>query len=172
MASKFTLSAWLPLLSALLFAPPASAGAQAFVADYALTRPGGALAPSIPLALFGMGAVRVGPAIPVDTRFSGAGLSLEAGPNWYGQVGVGRSLQPNPSLPGGSSLEDVLAVSGGYRWSDGESVSLQLSRSRSAERVGLAVSYDWPRYFVRFSYDPGLRLTPVDVLRFSAGVRF
>ena len=170
MRSRFTLCAWLPLLSAAVFAFPVSAGAQAFVADYALTRP--AAAPAIPLALFGMPAVRVGPAVPIDSRFSGAGLSLEAGRNWYGQVGVGRSLQPNPSMPGSTSLEDVLAVSGGYRWADGESLSLQVSRARSADRLGLAVSYDWPRYFVRLSYDPGLNLTPADVLRFSAGVRF
>ena len=172
MRSRFTLAAWFPLWVACLAVAPAQAGAQSFVADYALTRPGPPSAPAIPLTVFGLGSVRVGAAIPIDSRFAGAGLSLEAGRNWYGQVGVGRSLQPNPSLPGGVSPEDVLAISGGYRWSDGESVSLQLSRSRSAERLGLAVSYDWPRYFVRFSYDPGLHLTPVDVLRFSAGVRF
>jgi hypothetical protein len=34
------------------------------------------------------------------------------------------------------------------------------------------VSYDWPRYFVRLSYDPGLNPVMQDKLRFSAGVRF
>jgi hypothetical protein len=65
-------------------------------------------------------------------------------------------------------------VGGGYRWANGQSLSLQLSRGRGAgQRLGLAVNYDWPHYFVRFAYDQsGLTLTPQDSLRFSAGVRF
>ena len=172
MRSIFASAIWRAALLSAVFAWPFGLVAQTFSADYALTRAAAATGAAIPPALFDLGAVRVAPAVLADARFSGAGLSMEAGRNWFGQVGVGRSLQPHASLPGGASVEDVLAVSGGYRWSDGESVSLQLSRSRATERLGLSVSYDWPRYFVRFSYDQGLRLTPADVVRFSAGVRF
>lgn len=167
--------AFLPLLLAGAMAWPLGAGAQTFSADYALTRAGaltGEPDARVSPAPLQLGAVRFGPTLQADGKFSGAGLSVDVGRNWFGQVGVGRSLQPNPNMPGGSASEDVLRVGGGYRWSDGQALSLQLSRIRGADRLGLSVGYDWPRYFVRLSYDPGLNLTPADVLRFSAGLRF
>jgi hypothetical protein len=84
---------------------------------------------------------------------------------------VGVSQAPLNSLTHGSN--DSVNVGGGYRFGDGQSLSLQLSRARGPlPRLGLAVGYDWPRYFLRFTYDQGLNLTPADSLRFSAGVRF
>ena len=65
-----------------------------------------------------------------------------------------------------------MRIGGGYRWSDGQSLSLHVTGGRGPERLGLSVSYDWPRYFVRLSYDSGLNPVPQDRLRFSAGVRF
>jgi hypothetical protein len=99
------------------------------------------------------------------------GLSLQGGHNWFGQFGLAQG-PVSPLVHSGTN--DVMNVGGGYRWSNGQSLSLQLSRGRGqGQRLGLAVNYDWPRYFVRFSYDPpGLTLSPQDSLRFSAGVRF
>lgn len=95
---------------------------------------------------------------------SGAGLSLQAGRNWFGQLDVG------------GAGSDIVNLAGGYRWANGQALSLQLSRGRGpGQRLGLALNYDWPRYFVRFSYDQGA-FAPLpqaqDSLRFSAGVRF
>jgi hypothetical protein len=116
-------------------------------------------------------AVRITPAAPLGGDASGAGLSVQAGRNWFGQVGLAQS--PGGALMPGS-MTDVVNVSGGYRWGDGQKLSLQLSRSRGVvgQRLGLAVNYDWPRYFVRFSYDPGLSFAPQEGVRLSAGMRF
>jgi hypothetical protein len=137
-----------PLLAALVLACPLAAHAQSFEADYSIR-----------------------PAIVASDAFSGAGLSLNAGRNWYAQVAVGRGAQYStlPSMPGSS---DALSIAGGYRWSDGQSLSLQLTSGRGVDRLGLAVSYDWPRYFVRLSYDSKFILTPSESLRFSAGMKF
>lgn len=128
---------------AAVLAVSSLAHAQAFTADYALTR--GAAEPQV-------------------------GLTLQANRNWFGQVGW--SQGPVSALTQGGA-NDILNVGGGYRWSSGQSLSLQLSKGRGpGQRLGLAVNYDWPRYFVRFSYDQGLNLAPQESLRFSAGVRF
>ena len=102
---------------------------------------------------------------------SGAGLSLQAGHSWFGQAGLSQG-PVSPLVHSGSN--DIFNLAGGYRWANGQSLSLQLSRGRGpGQRLGLALNYDWPHYFVRFSYDPqGLTLSPQDSLRFSAGVRF
>jgi hypothetical protein len=39
-------------------------------------------------------------------------------------------------------------------------------------RWGLALTYDWPRFFVRLAYDPKVNFTPDDMLRASIGTRF
>lgn len=132
------------LATAVLGTAGIAAHAQGFAADYSLS-----------------------PAIVAN---AGAGLSLQAGGQWFGLVG----LAQGPVSPlQHSGTNDILNVGGGYRFGNGQSLSLQLSRGRGAgQRLGLAVNYDWPRYFVRFSYDQGLNLTPSDSLRFSAGVRF
>ena len=142
-------STWLlPLLAAGALLCPAVAGAQAFSADY-----------------------RIRPIVQADSQFSGAGLSLAAGANWFAQVSVGRSLQHDP-IASGVVPAEALRVAGGYRWADGQSLSLQVTGGRGSERLGLSVSYDWPRYFVRLSYDTGLSPLPQDKVRFSAGMRF
>jgi hypothetical protein len=48
---------------------------------------------------------------------------------------------------------------------------MQFSHSPAAERTGLSLRYDWPRYYLRVGYDTRLR-DGSDALRFSAGVRF
>jgi len=173
MRSAFTSITWLPLLAAGALVWPIGASAQAFSADYGLAASNPP--PTEPLALlrtglFKLGSVGFGPALRADARFSGAGLSVTAGQNWFAQVAVGRSLQQVSDLPGTSA--DALSIAGGYRWSNGQSLSLQVTGSRGADRLGLSVGYDWPRYFLRLSYDSRLNLVPVETLRFSAGMRF
>ena len=137
-----------PLIAGATLACPVTAGAQAFAADYSIH-----------------------PALVQSESFSGAGLSLNAGLNWYAQVAVGRSAQYSP-MPSAPASADALSIAGGYRWSNGQSLSLQLTGARGADRLGLSVSYDWPRYFVRLSYDSKFMLAPSETLRFSAGMKF
>ena len=40
------------------------------------------------------------------------------------------------------------------------------------ERTGLSLAYDWPRWFVRVSYDPKANFTPQDLWRLAVGTRF
>jgi hypothetical protein len=136
--------------------------AQGFTADYDIAR----LSPTDSAPV-----VRLAPALALGGDFSGAGLSLRAGRNWFGQVQLAQG--PTSTLlpaPGHESVN----VAGGYRWANGQALSLQLSRGRGSgqQRLGLALNYDWPHYFVRLSYDQGWSLAPQDGLRFSAGVRF
>jgi hypothetical protein len=163
----------LPMLAAVALFAPTVAAAQGFAADYGLrvgaaevTRaaayPGGALA---------VGGMRIAPVVQTDAQFSGAGLSLAAGANWFAQVSVGRSVQYDSGLVEAVPTE-ALRIAGGYRWANGQALSLQVTGGRGPERLGLSVSYDWPRYFVRLSYDPGLNPLPQDKVRFSAGMRF
>lgn len=161
---------WMPLLAAAALAWPHMAGAQAFSADYDISRaviPGAESAAERSSA-FSLGNVHIGAAFQADPAFSGAGLSLEAGRNWFAQVSIGRSIQQAPGLPS----NDAVRIGGGYRWSDGQSLSLHLTSGRGPDRLGLSVSYDWPRYFVRLGYDGVLTPAQQDKLRFSAGVRF
>jgi hypothetical protein len=132
-----------------------------FSANYDLTRP------NVPTwdtdlvprgAGFAIGSARV---VPSFGNVSGAGLSVEAGRQWFGRLTIGRSVE-----------SEGVALGGGYRWGDGQSVSMQLSRGMGSERLGLAVRYDWPRYYVRVGYEMRVRDGISDTLRFSAGVRF
>jgi hypothetical protein len=163
----------LPWLAGLALLGPSAAGAQAFSADYGLARTGvdEPAASAYRNGVFNLGAMRIAPVVQADAQFSGAGLSLAAGANWFAQVSVGRSLQYDASLPSAVPAE-AMRVAGGYRWANGQSLSLQVTGGRGPERLGLSVSYDWPRYFVRLSYDTGLNPLPQDKLRFSAGMRF
>ena len=47
-----------------------------------------------------------------------------------------------------------------------------LVEGESIERTGLALTYDWPRWFVRVSYDPKANFTTQDLWRLALGVRF
>jgi hypothetical protein len=143
--------AGLPLLAAGVLVWPSHGMAQTFTANYEIASP----------------------AWQIRGDSSGGGLSVQAGRTWFGQVGLGRTMNPTPPLPGQNATSEVVNVGGGYRWSDGQSLSMQLSKGGNAgQRLGLAVSYDWPRYFVRLSYDGGLSPVPQENLRFSAGMRF
>lgn len=144
MGSFASLSRYVPIAAAAVLAWPQAASAQGLAADYVLQ---------------------------ADGRYSGAGLSVEAGRNWFAQVSIGRSLMAEPGLQRAESY-DAMRIGGGYRWANGQSLSLQVTGARGPERLGLSLSYDWPRYFVRLSYDSGLDPLPQDRLRFSAGVRF
>lgn len=173
MRAASAIPALLPLVVAAALAWPQAAGAQAFSADYDIAR--AARSPADPgldgMPALGLGSVRIGATLHAAGGFSGAGLSLAAGRNWFAQVSVGRSLQQAHGLPG-EVASQALRIGGGYRWGDGQSLSLQVTGGRGAERLGLSVGYDWPRYFVRLSYDAGLAPVPQDRLRFSAGMRF
>jgi hypothetical protein len=146
------------LAAALVAAMPALGWAQGFSADYDLARSGATEAP-----------LRVAPAFAMGGEALGAGLTLQTGPNWFGQVGLSQATLNQLT----HATNDSVNLGGGYRFSAGQALSLQVSRARGPlPRLGLSVGYDWPRYFLRFTYDQGLNLTPADSLRFSAGVRF
>lgn len=147
--------------AAVLAAAPWFALAQGFTADYDIAR--FSSAETQPL-------IRLAPAHALGGDFPGVGLSMQTGPNWFGQVGLAHG--PVSTLTP-AAANDIFNMAGGYHWGKGQSLSLQLSRGRGpGQRLGLALNYDWPHYFVRFSYDQGLNLAPQDSLRFSAGVRF
>ncbi len=170
MRAKFTLPSGPQVVAAVVLACPSGAFAQAFAADYGLAPPAG-LAAQRGFALErGLGLL-VAPAVQGDARFIGAGLSVAAGQHWFAQVAVGRSLATGPAL-GAPPFHDALSVAGGYRWTDGQALSLQLTGTRGGNRLGLSVSYDWPRYFVRMSWDSGLNPVLQEKVRFSAGMRF
>lgn len=123
---------------------PNAAMAQAFSADYGLARfaAGSASSPRQG-SLISIAGVRLTPVLHSDGRFAGGGLSVAAGQNWFGEVAVGRSLQSTID-PAGVAVQDALRVAGGYRWTHGRSLSLQLTGARGDNRLGLSLSYDWP----------------------------
>ena len=47
-----------------------------------------------------------------------------------------------------------------------------LVEDETIERTGLSVAYDWPRWFLRLSYDPKVNFTPQDMWRLAFGTRF
>ena len=149
------------LLAGLLAAAPLlPAGAQGMAADYTLTRPAWVpepeLTPRQPLAA--VGPVRLSAA----GSHTGSGLSLEAGEKWFARAGIGRSLD-----------SEVLSVGAGYRFADGNALSMHMTRQLGQERLGLAVRYDWSRSYLRLSYEAPTRpIGGADTLRFSAGMRF
>ena len=120
---------------------------------------------------FSWGPLRVMPSLQATPGgFWGAGVAIEAGSNWFGGLGLGR----NPVRRDAGSVADgaeAMMLSGGYRWGTRESVSLQLVRDRR-DSLGLAVSYDWPSYYLRLGLDNRTRLNPQETLRLLAGVRF
>jgi len=134
-----------------------------------------------PVVLLLMGAVLV--ACPADARaqafsanyqLTGPSVVIawpESGPDtsWFARVDLGHAQS---ATQWGTDVRQVVGLAGGYRWRDGESLSLHLTHAPGQERLGLSVRYDWPRYFVRLSSDPKLNEVPQDRLRFSAGVRF
>jgi hypothetical protein len=152
------------LVAGALLGAAAQGGAQApshrVTPNYALTAPSLLAEPELPgrLPLASVGPMRLAAA----RSSTGSGLSLEAGENWFARAGVGRSLD-----------DQVVSFGGGYRFLDGESLSVHVTRQLGQERLGLAVRYDWRRSYLRLSYESPVRaLNEPDRLRFSAGVRF
>ena len=177
MRSESTLPAWLPLLAAGALLWPLAGAAQTTPSLYQLSPVvPAALADSDPgsrAGIFSLGQLRIGSSWQgAAGAAQGAGLSLEAGQSWYARFGMGRGVARVAGIGLHGETVDLLSVGGGYRWSDGQSLSLQLLRGNRQQRLGLAVSYDWPSYFLRMDYDTGVNLINQDSLRFSAGVRF
>lgn len=136
------------------------AAAQAVSPVYQLTTPTPPLDPELSprVSLFDLGPVRLATA----SSTSGSGLSLQAGHQWFARVGVGRSI-----------ASDVMSVGGGYRFNDGQALSMHVTRQLGQERLGLAVRYDWASAYLRLAYEAPPRLwNRMDTLRFSAGIRF
>jgi len=135
-----------------------AASAQGVAPSYALTAPliDPELSPRVPL-------MAIGPVwLSAASSTTGNGLSLQAGQRWFARVGVGRSLEA-----------DVMSLGGGYRFSDGNTLSMHVTRQLGQESLGLAVRYDWSSSYLRLSYEsPSRPLNRPDMLRFSAGVRF
>lgn len=47
-----------------------------------------------------------------------------------------------------------------------------LVENEAIRRAGLSLAYDWPRWFVRLSYDPKVNFTSQDMWRLTGGTRF
>jgi hypothetical protein len=45
-------------------------------------------------------------------------------------------------------------------------------QNQPIDAVGLGITYDWPKYFVRLTYDPKVNFSQQDMTRISAGLRF
>ncbi len=120
---------------------------------------------------FAWGPVRLMPSLQVTPGgFWGGGVSVVAGGSWFGGVRLGRT-PARPDQPTAAPGSAALMFSGGYLWGGQQSVSLQVVRDRR-DNLGLAVSYDWPSYYLRLDLDNKNRLVPQETLRLSAGVRF
>ncbi len=136
------------------------AAAQGANPNYSLTRPvfpAEEVAPAA--ALLSWGNVQLSSASAVG---GGAGLSLQAGQQWFARVGLGRAVD-----------NDVMSLGGGYQFGDGQAISMHVLRQLGQDRLGLAVRYDWSRSYLRLSYEAPLKpAAGVDMLRFSAGMRF
>lgn len=150
----------MPVLWAGMLLAGGGAFAQLAPANYTLTAPAWRSEPELtPVApLLAWGGMRLATA----SSFSGNGLSLEAGEKWFARAGIGRSLD-----------NDIMSLGGGYRFGDGNALSMHVTRQLGQERLGLALRYDLHSSFLRLSYEqpvrnPGAR----ESLRFSAGVRF
>jgi hypothetical protein len=147
---------YLSLLAGALVAPVA-VRAQDTAVNYKLT-PSWRSAPhdldgAPRVALFQLGGVTLG---------SGGGLSLQAGQQWFARASVGSTL-----------LGDTASVGGGYRFRDGDSLSMHVTRQLGHDGLGLAVRYDRAAAYLRLSYEARLgQAGQADMLRFQAGMRF
>ena len=118
---------------------------------------------------FNWGPVRVMPSLQVAPGgFWGGSVSLPTEGNWFAGLRLGHAaLRRGPAA---ATASEAVMLSGGYRWGAQQSISLQVVRDRR-DSLGLAVSYDWPSYYLRVGWDNKTRLVPQDI-RLSAGVRF
>lgn len=151
---------FLAFAAGVLLGAAVPCAAQSITPNYALTVPSLVGDPELSPAasLLVLGPMRVAAA----TSTTGSGLSLQAGQQWFARAGVGRSID-----------SDVMSLGGGYRFTDGQALSMHVTRQLGQDRLGLAVRYDSSRSFLRLSYDlPTRTLGGPDMLRFSAGMRF
>jgi len=63
-------------------------------------------------------------------------------------------------------------VNGGDRFTLDLLFKRGLVNGDSINRVGVTLTYDWPRFFVRLAFDPNTNFTSDDVIRTSIGTRF
>ena len=77
---------------------------------------------------YSWGPVRVMPSLQVAAGgFWGGSIAVETGSSWFAGVGLGRTnLRPYANL--NFDPNDAWMLSGGYRWADNRSLSLQLVR--------------------------------------------
>lgn len=149
-----------PLLAGVLALACSAGAAQGVPSQYQLTAPTPLLDPELSprVPLLDAGPVQLAGAAST----TGSGLSLQAGQRWFARVGVGRSLEI-----------DVVSLGGGYRFANGQALSMHVTRQLGQERLGLAVRYDWTHSYLRLAYEAPLRpMGGADTLRFSAGIRF
>src|SRR5262245_1355320 len=120
----------------VLAAAAVPCAAQAVAPNYALTVPSLVADPELSPrdSLVALGPMRLATA----TSTTGSGLSLQAGQQWFARAGVGRSLD-----------SDVMSLGGGYRFTDGQALSMHVTRQLGQDRLGLAVRYDSSRTFLR-----------------------
>ncbi|QJW84326.1 hypothetical protein HK414_12555 [Ramlibacter terrae] len=101
----------------------APAAAQRIAPDYTLTTPqlpfDGETAGRTPVA--SLGPLQLG----ASASATGNGLSLRAGQQWFARFGVGRSLDT-----------EAISLGGGYRFADGQALSMHVTRQLGQERLG------------------------------------
>lgn len=149
--------------------------------------------PSLQLATGGAWNGSVG-AETGDTWFAGAGLgrtnlrdsvSLNFDPNdayslstgFRGTAGESFSLllvRDNRLHPDQQHLHLVYrrSVNTSHRLTVDALFKRGLVEDEVIERTGLSLAYDWPRWFVRLSYDPNANFSPQDLWRLTMGTRF
>jgi hypothetical protein len=78
--------------------------------------------------VFSLGPVRIQPSLQAASGgFWGGSLGLETGESWFAGVGLGRTnLRPYVNL--NFDPNDAWMASGGYRWTSGQSLSVQAVR--------------------------------------------
>jgi hypothetical protein len=135
-------------------------------------------------------------------------MGVETGQTWFAGLAFGRTnLRDALSL--NFDPNDMVTLSGGYRWSELHSFAFQWIRDNRlhpdqqhlhliyrtplpeerrltvdvlfksglvddvpTERTGLAVTHDWPRWFIRAAWDPKTNFTSQDMMRLVVGTRF
>jgi hypothetical protein len=126
--------------------------------------------------------------------FVGAGLSrtnMRQSVNLFFDPGDAWSLNGGYRWPDGASLgilhirdnrdnpdQQHLRLIWRQPWADGHRLTADLLLKRGLvegemiRRTGLSVAYDWPRWFIRLSYDPKVNFSSQDMWRLSGGTRF
>lgn len=147
------------LVTGAFLLAPLGVGAQDVAPHYRLAPSPWSLASTVEGAartsIFQFGPVSLGTG-------SGGGLSLQAGQEWFARAAIGSTLKG-----------DLASIGGGYRFRDGDALSMHVTRQLGQEGLGLAVRYDRAAAYLRLSYESRLgQVGQAEMLRFSAGMRF